>query len=205
MEFNEFQIEGKVVQFSLLEDVMREHHMIRGGQWDWERVTYDHKFEFKHTGDVYYLRVQGVAVEGEIEQPDAMVQLKTPILGHHYYPHGIEYDETFPEHLVNKCREKLAELEKALAAVETIYHKNLTTEQLTQELLDVSGVKNVKDLHMWTTHGTPFLTCHLIVENGRSDRQVIQEASERLREKFEIERTTIQIDRPEAQLEQETS
>jgi hypothetical protein len=114
MQFEDTGIEGKIVLFSLLESMMDTAHFIRGGQWDWDRVTYDYKFEHKDSGDIYYLRVQGIAVEGEVEQPDAKVELKTPFLGKHYYPHGVEYDEDFPQHVLKTCQGKLQDIQVLL-------------------------------------------------------------------------------------------
>lgn len=116
VRFENTGIEGIVVPFPELEHIMEGVGFVRGGQWDWKRVTYDFKFENKHDGSVYYLRVPGVAVESEIERRDAKVELRTPYLGRHYYPHGIEYDEEFPVQVVNTCRERLAVLSDALQA-----------------------------------------------------------------------------------------
>jgi hypothetical protein len=80
-----------------LDEVMQVKGLIREGQWDYERVTYDKKFELKE--GIYYLRVRGYAIKG-------VIQLMTPLLGKYYYPHGIEYgeDEYYPQTLVNQCQ-----------------------------------------------------------------------------------------------------
>ena len=81
-----------------LDDIMEQYGLTRDGHWDYERVTYDRKFTIGK--NVYYLRVQGVATEGDVGANRAIIQLKTPILGKHY-PHGVEYgeDENFPQRL----------------------------------------------------------------------------------------------------------
>ncbi len=83
---------------------------------DYERVTYDHKFQIKE--GTYYFRIEGYAVEGDVGAHKATLQLITPILGKHYYPHGLEYgeDEFFPEHLVKKCNQMLAKIKKEAEA-----------------------------------------------------------------------------------------
>lgn len=113
MRFEETKIESVEIPFTTLEQIMKMTGMIRGGQWDYERVTYDFKFEFAHDGSVYYFRIPGIAIKGEIEQRDSIVKLGTPYLGRHYYPHGIEYDEVFPETVVAKCKERIAAIEAA--------------------------------------------------------------------------------------------
>lgn len=115
MQFEQSTLDGKIVPFSLLEHVMHDRGFVRGGQWDWERVTYDLKMNDGR--DVYYLRVQGIVVAGEIEQPDARIRLKSPLLGKHYYPHGVEYNEDFPEKVVRSAAAKIDELEKLIEQV----------------------------------------------------------------------------------------
>ncbi|MFC4617224.1 YugN family protein [Camelliibacillus cellulosilyticus] len=114
MQFENTGIEGTVVPFPDLEQIMTSVGIIRGGSWDWERVTYDFKFENHSDGSVYYLRVPGIAVESEIERRDCKVELKTPYVGRHYYPHGVEYDEDFPDHVINTSKERLALLAEAI-------------------------------------------------------------------------------------------
>lgn len=195
MKFENAGIAGKVVQFSDLEHVMKTLEIIRGGQWDWERVTYDHKFENRSTGDIHYLRVQGVATKGEIENPDAVITLKTPILGHYYYPHGIEYDEEMPTVIVDNCNDKLAQLKELLEEVELAESEPLNIEDITQKLLQLQGVENVADLHSWEEEaGQPALSCHLLI-NGGDPHAIVNEASAMLRDNFNIEKSTIQIDR----------
>ncbi|MEH7014665.1 hypothetical protein V7087_28300, partial [Neobacillus niacini] len=49
------------------------------------------------------------AVEGDVDTNKAVIQLMTPLLGKHYYPHGVEYGEgeNFPTSLVNQCKKIL--------------------------------------------------------------------------------------------------
>jgi hypothetical protein len=107
MKFADIEISGKIVQFTLLEHIMEDVGLIRAGQWDYERITYDYKFESMDSGDVYYLRVPCRAVEGEVESPYSMIEIMDPTLGKHYYPHGVEYDEEFPKNIVDKCKKLL--------------------------------------------------------------------------------------------------
>lgn len=102
-------IENEVVELSRLTDIMEDLGFVLAGQWDYERVTFDRKFENK--GDVYYLRVQGFAVEGDVGGAHAMIKLMTPLLGKHYYPHGVEYGEgeTFPANVVSTSKSLLVQ------------------------------------------------------------------------------------------------
>jgi hypothetical protein len=115
MKFEEVGLSGKVAQFSVLDHLLQDLGFVLAGQWDYERVTYDYKFEDMVTGDVYYLRLQGIAVEGEIPNQYAQVKLLTPLLGKYYYPHGVEYaDETFPKNILDKSKRKLQAVYEAL-------------------------------------------------------------------------------------------
>ena len=63
-----------------------------------------------------YLRVFGYAVEGDVGAHRATIQLLTPVLGKHYYPHGVEYGENeyFPESLQKQCETTLAAVKAEL-------------------------------------------------------------------------------------------
>lgn len=107
MRFEETGIEGNVINFHVLEQMMDEAGLVRGGQWDWDRTTYDFKFENKNNGEVYYLRIPGETVKGDIERADADIRLGIPYVGRHFYPHGVEYDVEIPEHVTRICKERL--------------------------------------------------------------------------------------------------
>ncbi len=108
MKFENTGLEQLKADLNRLDEVMQEKGLIREGQWDYERVTYDKKFELKE--GIYYLRVRGYAVEGDVGAHKATIQLMTPLLGKYYYPHGVEYgdEEDYPQSLVNQCKTILA-------------------------------------------------------------------------------------------------
>ncbi|WP_019242434.1 MULTISPECIES: YugN family protein [Bacillus] len=114
MRFESTGFEKLKADLNRLDEVMDAHGLIRAEQWDYERVSYDRKFELKE--GVYYLRVQGFAVEGDVGAHRAIIQILTPCLGKHYYPHGIEYgeNENFPPTLVKKCEQILVSLKTEL-------------------------------------------------------------------------------------------
>ncbi|GGA83727.1 YugN family protein [Ornithinibacillus halotolerans] len=114
MKFENLGIEDTVVDLKILDRLMGNHAFIRAGQWDYERVTYDYKIGSNEENVTYYIRIFGHAVEGDVDRGDAIIKLLTPVLGKHYYPHGVEYgeQENFPENLVertSKILEKLSE------------------------------------------------------------------------------------------------
>ncbi|KXH79873.1 YugN family protein [Sporosarcina sp. HYO08] len=101
------ELENFVTDLSVLDEIMLKHDLVRAGQWDYERVTYDKKYVVKE--GTYYLRVFGVAIEGDVDTRKATIKLKKPVLGKYYYPFGVEYgdDEIFPESLVKDCETTL--------------------------------------------------------------------------------------------------
>ncbi|MBY0598447.1 YugN family protein [Bacillus bingmayongensis] len=120
MQFTDSKLIGAIIDFTLLTEVMQNQHFVLAGQWDYERVTYDYKFEILK--DVYYLRIQGFAVEGEIGGRHAQVKLLSPLLGKHYYPHGVEYgeNEVFPTNVIQKSEQLLQNIEKELKEFQVI-------------------------------------------------------------------------------------
>jgi hypothetical protein len=107
MKFENTGLEKLKADLNRLDDVMLDYGLVREGQWDYDRVTYDRKFELRE--GTFYLRVQGHAIEGNVDSKKAVIELMTPLLGKHYYPHGVEYGEgeNFPSSLVNQCKKIL--------------------------------------------------------------------------------------------------
>lgn len=116
MKFEQTGYEQIKADLNRLDEVMLDHGLVREGQWDYERVTYDRKFELKE--GIFYLRVFGYTVEGDVGAHNAVIQLMTPLLGKHYYPHGVEYGEgeSFPKSLVSQCEKILADVKVKITA-----------------------------------------------------------------------------------------
>ncbi|WP_338781761.1 YugN family protein [Metabacillus sp. FJAT-52054] len=117
MKFEGTGLDQQTAELSRLDFLMEQHGLVRAGQWDYERVTYDKKME--QLGEIYYFRIQGYITEGEVGGRHAVVKLLTPLLGKHYYPHGVEYGEgeDFPEPIVQSCENTIKRLKKDLEAI----------------------------------------------------------------------------------------
>src|SRR5690625_1704441 len=111
MKLENTGLDNKVIDIVTLNRVMGEHAFILGESWDYERVTYDYKINSQEKNVTYYIRVQGEAIEGNVDSRHAVIKLKTPLLGKHYYPHGVEYgeDENFPKNLIERTQKILTE------------------------------------------------------------------------------------------------
>ncbi|WP_163970771.1 YugN family protein [Oceanobacillus halotolerans] len=109
-------LEGVSVDIKPLDRVMGQHAFILGEHWDYDRVTYDYRIGSQEKNITYYIRIQGEAVEGDVDKKNAVIQLKTPLLGKHYYPHGVEYgeEENFPENLIERANKLISKLKEEL-------------------------------------------------------------------------------------------
>ncbi|SDJ03999.1 YugN family protein [Salimicrobium halophilum] len=105
MKLENTGIEDLVLDVRTLTRVMESKGFMLGGSWDYERVTYDYKIESNEENITYYVRIQGYALEGDVDKGNAVIKLMTPLLGRHYYPHGVEYgeDEGFSKDMINKA------------------------------------------------------------------------------------------------------
>ncbi|MFD0049186.1 YugN family protein [Actinomycetes bacterium NPDC127524] len=114
MKFESYGFNQLTAELNRLDDVMNSHGLVRAEQWDYERVNYDRKFELQE--GVFYLRVQGYSVEGDVGSHKAIIKLLVPLLGKHYYPHGLEYGEGehFPASLIKQCEKTLAAVKAEL-------------------------------------------------------------------------------------------
>lgn len=104
MKLENTGIEGTIIDIKPLSLLMGNNAFIKGEGWDYERVTYDYKIDSPEKNITYYIRIQAHAIEGNIDTGNAVVKLLTPIIGKHYYPHGIEYGpENFTEAFIERA------------------------------------------------------------------------------------------------------
>lgn len=118
MKIEETGLEGKEVMLADLDFNMAALGFYRGA-WDYNRATYDYKYEDHKLGETFYLRIPCVAVKGEIEDGpnQSVVRIGTPYIGRHTYPHGLDYEYNFPKHVLDNAKRKLDQLNDRLAAV----------------------------------------------------------------------------------------
>lgn len=73
--------------------------------------------------------------------------------------------------------------------------KGIRLEEVRQTIEAVDGVSEVHDLHVWSVTSDIFtLSAHAVVENGGDFHQVLNGIEETLKERFNIEHTTIQLE-----------
>lgn len=107
MRINDTGLEGKVLDQGDLDLLMEEHGFERA-TWDYKQATYDYTYEDRQTGHIMYLRVPSIAIEGVIEENGhAVLELKQPYIGKHIYPHGMDYEYDFPQHIMKHALQTL--------------------------------------------------------------------------------------------------
>ncbi len=65
---------------------------------------------------------------------NAVIQLKTPLIGKHYYPHGVEYgeDENFPDNLVDRATNLVSKIKDD---IDQYKNRSITTARRIHEQL----------------------------------------------------------------------
>lgn len=73
--------------------------------------------------------------------------------------------------------------------------KGIRLEEVRQTIEAVDGVSEVHDLHVWAVTSDIFtLSAHAVVENGGDFHEVLNGIEETLKERYNIEHTTIQLE-----------
>lgn len=74
---------------------------------------------------------------------------------------------------------------------------HLDVAEIRRCLLDVPGVADIHDLHLWSLGGShPLLTAHLVLDAEGRTCSALREATDRLRERFGIDHATLQVEPP---------
>jgi cobalt-zinc-cadmium efflux system protein len=72
---------------------------------------------------------------------------------------------------------------------------HLDVEEIRAALLELREVSSVHDLHVWTiTSGSVALSCHAVAAPGRDATEVLAAVQRRLRDRFQIDHATIQVE-----------
>lgn len=114
MNFNEFEIHNTTIDLNIFQEMLEKLNFVCEGGWDYERIIYDYKFQDED--NTYYLRIPAQAIHGDIGSGHALLEILTPFIGKHYYPHGLEYgdDEIIPEKIIGRCEIQLKKIKKLL-------------------------------------------------------------------------------------------
>ena len=84
-------------------------------QWEYRRATYDLKLHDRSNGEDYFLRISTRAVEGKLENPDAVLELEAVYIGRATFPHGLDYESPIPQPILETAKQRASELKQLLA------------------------------------------------------------------------------------------
>ena len=86
-------------------------------------------------------------------------------------------------------------LSESVAVLLEMAPAGMAAEDVGRAILGVPSVVQVHDLHVWTiTSGFPALSAHVLVEPGADCHAIRRRIEAMLRERFELEHTTLQVD-----------
>ncbi len=72
---------------------------------------------------------------------------------------------------------------------------HLDVDELRDAILGLEGVAGICDMHVWTvTTGLDSLSAHVVVEEGRDDREMLRAVRDLVHEGFGIDHVTVQIE-----------
>jgi cobalt-zinc-cadmium efflux system protein len=76
--------------------------------------------------------------------------------------------------------------------------EGMSIEEVRSAIYEDHGITDVHDLHVWEiASGFPALSAHVLVREGRDCHAVRRRIEERLKERFGIDHTTLQVDHDE--------
>jgi hypothetical protein len=84
-------------------------------QWEYRRATYDLKMHDRVSGEDYFLRITTRAVEGKLENPEAILEVEAVYIGRATFPHGLDYESPIPQPILNAATQRTQELKQLLS------------------------------------------------------------------------------------------
>ncbi|MFX3622898.1 MAG: YugN-like family protein [Ectobacillus sp.] len=82
------KIEGQTFQLYKLEQLLKPFGYVIGGNWDYEKGSFDYKIDDEE--GYQFLRVPFEAVSGQLDAKGAMVRLGTPYVLSHVYQENLD-------------------------------------------------------------------------------------------------------------------
>lgn len=72
---------------------------------------------------------------------------------------------------------------------------HVDVDALREAILEIDGVAGICDMHVWTvTTGLDSMSAHVVVKEGREDREMLRAVRELVHERFGIGHVTVQIE-----------
>jgi cobalt-zinc-cadmium efflux system protein len=81
---------------------------------------------------------------------------------------------------------------------------HVKTDDVRRCLIEIPGVCEVHDLHLWSLGGeSPLLTAHLVIDHSVPGAQVLRKATDALQQHYGITHSTLQVEPPDYNIIQE--
>lgn len=107
-------LNGLTSELGYLDDVAEKAGFVRW-QWEYYRATYDLKISDIESGSDYFLRVSTRAIEGKLENPNAILNIENVYIGRATFPHGLEYETPVPKNVLSIAEKSLRQLKASLS------------------------------------------------------------------------------------------
>lgn len=86
-------LEGERAVFGAIQDLLEPHGYDLGGNWDFDRGSFD-TILWRQGGETIYLRIPFHVVDGELDQYDASIEFQTPYVIKHVVNIGLDKNES---------------------------------------------------------------------------------------------------------------
>lgn len=107
-------LNGLTSELGYLDDVAEKAGFIRW-QWEYTRATYDLKITDNETSSEYYCRISTRAIEGKLENVNAVLNIEHVYIGRATFPHGLEYETPVPKSVLSIAEKSLSQLKASLS------------------------------------------------------------------------------------------
>ncbi|THF74236.1 YugN family protein [Cohnella fermenti] len=84
-------------------------------QWEYRRATYDLKLVDSASSNEYFLRINTRAVDGKLENPDAILEIEHVYIGRATFPHSLEYESPVPSAILDVANQRVQALKQLLS------------------------------------------------------------------------------------------
>lgn len=85
-------------------------------QWEYTRATYDAKIVDPNTNADYYVRIDARCIQGRLEHPEAVLDIRHIYVGRGTFPHGLDYESPVPADVQKRAVQALHTLHGHLTA-----------------------------------------------------------------------------------------
>lgn len=86
-------LEGQTAIFGIVSACVEEQGYHLGGSWDYDKGCFDHIL-YREGAETIYIRIPFTVLDGELDQPHAMIKFATPFVIKHVVNLGLDSDDS---------------------------------------------------------------------------------------------------------------